>query len=183
MNAELHKPRHDHERVIWDYLNAHPHVTYADVFAVNPASQNRARVYLAHLRRTGILRRSKREGSKQFYTILDTEGVLNHARDQRTGDEAAIWQAMRALGAFSVEDISAALASVGPIPRHTIQAYCLTMVRIRYASVTHRDKRTKKAQRFRLNRDTGPLAPIEKRMRVVIDRNEDRIVYAGGERL
>lgn len=183
MDKADHSPRDEHETEIWTYLKSHPRVTRSDILAACGVSEHRTDRFLRRLKRAGILRFDGREGSHSFLTVFRTGDVLARAAEKRQTPEAAIWQAMRTLTVFTVDDLSVALALRADITRDAIRKYALMLARSKYLATVQRGSRTGSAERWRLIRDTGPLPPKRKRMAVVIDANEDRIVYARGERI
>lgn len=183
MDKADHSPRDEHEAEIWTYLNSHPRVTRSDILAACGVTEHRTDRFLRRLKRAGILRPDGREGSHSYLTVLGTEEVLARSAERRGTPEGAIWQAMRTLSVFTTDDLSVALAGRPGITRDVIRSYALMLARIKYLTTLQRCRGTGMAERWRLVRDTGPLPPRRRRMMVVIDANEDRIVYARGERI
>lgn len=187
MNARAHihdhSPATEHEREIWDYLNRHPQVLRSDILRDCSPSEHKCDQYLRKLRKLGILTLIRREGSKAYYTIFGTNQLLEYAAGKRQSKEAAIWQAMRMLGVFTTEDLCAALAAFEDIKKADVRAYALMLGRAKYLTVMMRDPQNHIAVRWRLTKDSGPLPPVQKRITAIVDNNEDRIVYARGERL
>ncbi len=183
MDKAEHSPRDEHEREIWTYLKAHPEVSRGDILAACGVSEHRVDKYLRHLKRMGMLTWVRRDGRTTFWTAFDTTDIQARAAEKRGCKEASIWKAMRIFRAFTVEDLLAALMGDASITRDDIRAYAQMLARSKYLSVLQRGRGGNSPVRWRLVKDTGPLPPVRRRMTVVIDANEDRIVYARGERI
>lgn len=183
MNADRHTPDTTLKQEIWDYLKAHPRVTRKDIAKACSASDWAREQYLRELRTLGILKRAGHDRGKPLWTIFDTADTVAYSAGRRGSTEAAIWQAMRALNVFTHHDLSAALASIETVTNADIRAFCAMLQRARYLAIVAPGRGETSSPRYKLTKNTGPLPPVQKRMTVVVDANEDRIVYARGERL
>ncbi|MDK3072729.1 hypothetical protein QO034_06375 [Sedimentitalea sp. JM2-8] len=171
------------QKEVWAFLVSHMHVTREDVRQACPGSNNSINVYLGQLVAEGVLRSCGREGRRTIYTVHEAADLVEMTAGQRASPEGAIWRTIRIMREFTPPDIEAALigAEADVDPRR-IQTYSTLLVRAGYLQVLRKAGKVRPAH-YRLIRDTGPLPPVEKRLPVVIDGNEDRIVYAKGERL
>lgn len=183
MNHDHHTPADAHEREIWAFLEKHPRVKSADIAAACAASEWKRQNYLRKLRRDGILKVCGHDKGAPVWTIFDIAGVAEFAASRRGSKEAAIWQAIRVLRTFTPADIAAALMSAVDVTDREIQSYCSLLVRVKYLAVLSKAQAGGRPARYKLVRDTGPLPPVKKRIVVVVDGNEDRVVFAEGERL
>jgi len=88
--------------------------------------------------------------------------------------EYRLWQAARGLKSFSATDL-AAHASVegGPVTREEAQAYCRMLLSVGYLRVRQKARAGERPARYTLVRDTGPRAPLKRRVTVFIDPNTD----------
>lgn len=185
MSAQTYpEPTDPQELQIWRFLNKHPRFTYADVAAACQVSSWKLTNYLRKLRRQKIVKPCGREGATHFYTIFDGKDVQAFAAKKRGVKEGAIWQAIRMLGVFTSDELRTALISIPEqITAEQIQAYCTTLAQAKYLIVLERAKPGKRPARYRLVKNTGPLPPVKRKLTVVVDGNEDRIVHAQGERI
>lgn len=86
--------------------------------------------------------------------------------------EYRLWQAARGLKSFTATDL-AAHASVegGPVTREEAQAYCRMLLSVDYLRVRQKARAGERPARYKLVRDTGPRAPLKRRVTVFIDPN------------
>lgn len=183
MREPQQPPRSDTEKQVMAWLKKHTRVSRDDIVQACTGSKSSALNYMSKLQGEGVLTICGKDGRKNIYTIHDDSDLFRMTAEKRTGLEAALWRSMRIMRVFSPPDLQTTLIGSGvAYEAPQIQAYCSLLVRARYLAVLRKAGKIHAAQ-YRLVNDTGPLPPIEKRMRVVVDENEDRIVYAGGERL
>lgn len=131
----------------------------------------------------GMLRETGRKGGKVTYSAHSQKQAHKMARERRKSAPGAMWTAIRIQKRFAAKDIYAALAASRPdLSVADVQAYCTTLTRAGYLRAVRKARRDIPA-RYLLVRDTGPLPPVEQRLPVVIDTNEDRAVYVQGGRL
>ncbi len=175
-------PANELQKDVWGFLTAHLRVTREDVRQACSGSNGSIDVYLDNLYAEGVLQACGRDGKKTVYTVHKPEDIATVTAKRRTSPEGAIWRSMRIMREFSPVDIEVALIGSDAGDLRKIQTYCSLLVRAGYLRVLRKAGKVRPA-RYRLIRDTGPLPPQEKRLPVVIDRNEDRIVFAKGERL
>lgn len=88
--------------------------------------------------------------------------------------EYRLWQAARGLKTFSATDL-AAHASVedAPVTREEAHAYCRMLLSVGYVRVRQKARAGVRPARYKLVRDTGPRAPLKRRVTVFIDPNTD----------
>jgi hypothetical protein len=99
-------------------------------------------------------------------------GQLSEAQAQ------AIWTAARLMKVFDTVDLSAC-ASTGDVyvTQDDARMFCRMLLTAGYLRVVQMARPNVRAARYKLLRDTGPLAPLEKRVRAVIDPNLADYVY------
>ncbi|MEP4039060.1 transposase domain-containing protein [Pseudophaeobacter sp.] len=142
--------------------------------------------FMGRLRKHGIIREWSRSQGKIFYTAKQPEALRDQAKAERASDEGAIWTAIRHQKKFRPVDLFAALSPARPdITQGDILSYCRVLRTAGYlrASARTRSRKMSPDTSLILTRNTGPLPPQQKRMTVVIDSNEDKIIYASGGRL
>lgn len=183
MREPVTPPANDLQKEVLAFLRTHLQVKREDVRQACSGSNNCINVYLGALYAEGVLQPCGRDGRETIYTIHEAEDIAAITAERRTSPEGAIWRSIRIMREFSPSDIEAALIGTDTdVDLRRIQTYCSLLVRAGYLRVLRKAGKVRPA-RYRLIRDTGPLPPQEKRLPVVIDRNEDRIVFAKGERL
>lgn len=96
-----------------------------------------------------------------------------------------LWRSMQRLRSFSPTDI----AAVSDTPSVAVglddaTAYCQMLLRAGYLRVERKAVHGKREAIYRLIKNTGPHAPVVRRIRAVVDPNlEDRIVHIAGAML
>ncbi len=177
------EPRGAEETVIWDFISGRAYFTLADVAAICPVEATRHR-YLSRLKNSKAIRVWGRSEGKVFYTAKTPEEARSHAKGMRDTCEGAMWTAIRHQKRFRPIDLFAALAPARPdISQKQLLAYCRTLRTAGYLRVSARTRHLKEGTPLILLKDTGPLPPRKQSMTVVIDPNEEKIVYAPGGRL
>lgn len=94
---------------------------------------------------------------------------------------ANMWTAMRGLRSFSPRDIAAHASSAQTaVTLEMAQSYCQLLVRASYLRVMDKAIPGRRDAVYRLIQNTGPRPPVERRVRVVIDENQQKIVHIAG---
>jgi hypothetical protein len=179
------EPHGAEEKAIWTYIHDHAYFTFEDIARVCVVGAIRTR-FMGRLRKHGIIREWSRSQGKIFYTAKQPEDLREQAKAVRASDEGAIWTAIRHQKKFRPVDLFAALSPARPdITQGDILSYCRVLRTSGYlrASARTRSRKMCPETSLILTRNTGPLPPQQKRMTVVIDSNEDKIIYASGGRL
>lgn len=179
------QPNGAEEKAIWTYIHDHAYFTFEDIARVCVVGAVRTR-FMGRLRKHGIIREWSRSQGKIFYTAKQPEDLRDQAKAERASDEGAIWTAIRHQKKFRPVDLFAALSPARPdISQGDILSYCRVLRTAGYlrASARTRSRKMGPETSLILTRNTGPLPPQQKRMTVVIDSNEDKIIYASGGRL
>jgi len=89
----------------------------------------------------------------------------------------AIWTAIRLLRRFTATDILFAIAAARPdLELKEVQTYCQFLFKAGFLRALKKATMHSEAI-YALARDTGPLAPYQKRVRVLIDPNEGCVAW------
>lgn len=177
------EPRGPEEQAIWKYISERTYFTSDDVASICASETIRAR-FLARLKQAGIVRVWGRSQRKTFLTVKTQEEARKDAEGKRQTKEGAIWSAIRLQRRFRPVDLFAALSPARPdISQVYIRDYCKTLRLAGYLRTAARTRVLKNDTPLVLTKNTGPLPPKKRSMTVVIDSNEDKIVYAPGGRL
>ncbi|EBA16382.1 hypothetical protein RSK20926_21694 [Roseobacter sp. SK209-2-6] len=157
--------------------------TTEDVAGICPIEATRSR-YLSRLKNAQAIRVWGRSEGKVFYTAKTPDEIRNGATDKRNSKEGVIWTAIRRQKRCRPIDLFAALAPARPdISKRKILEYCRVVRKAGYLRVSARTRQLKEAPPLLLIKNSGPLPPHNQSMTVVIDPNEEKIVYAPGGRL
>ncbi|AHD03089.1 hypothetical protein [Leisingera methylohalidivorans] len=177
------EPRSLEEQQIWKYISERPYFTTADVETICASETIRTR-FLSRLKQTGVMRVWGRSKGKVFFSVKSPEEAREDAKDKRSTKEGAVWTAIRHQKRFRPVDIFAALAPARPdIPQRFIVEYCRILRRAGYLRTAARTRNLMADTSLFLMKNTGPLPPQKRSMTVIIDTNDDKIVYAPGGRL
>ena len=175
-------PETPEDKKLWDFVRAQIRFTRDYVLAQKMAPDNKVTLFLRSLESAGLLRSAGYEGGKPYFTTLTSVEIMNRAKDKRLTKEGRIWTAMRAASKFTIEDLLMTFAGLeGEFSEKSIRSYCVTLQKAGYLKDTRRGRVKAQSVRYHLVRDTGPLPPTVKRVPVVTDPNEGRVVYVQGE--
>lgn len=176
-------PCSDDEKEIWKFVSARDYFSFADIANVCPV-ESVGRRFIQRLRRAGLLRDCGRKLGVRLMTVRKTIEIRENAKDKRTTKEGAVWSAIRQLRRFRPVDLFAALSPARQdISQDFILEYCRTLRRASYLRTASRTRNLMAETPLVLIKNTGPLPPQKRSMTVVIDTNDDKIVYAPGGRL
>lgn len=174
----------DYQKAIWTYVCGLSRFTRDDVARACPGDDSRRESFLRALSQKGLVFVWGRSGATVYYTTRSRTAAQDSARAARQSIEGEIWTAMRIKKSFSVADLHAALHAARPdMTERRIQDYCSLLTRAGYLRVMRKARHGGAPAIYRLIRNTGPLAPTSHRVAVVIDGNDDRIVYTPKGRL
>jgi hypothetical protein len=96
--------------------------------------------------------------------------------------EENMWFVMRRLRAFAPTDIAAhASHELAPVDAAKASSYCQGLLAVGYLRVTLKaSPAIKREARYALAKDTGPHAPIERRVLAMVDPNTGQTLVIGG---
>ena len=100
--------------------------------------------------------------------------------DRSTAQQAQLWRAARGLKVFTPTDLVAHCTPEVAAGRDEASLYCQSLLRAGYLTVVQTAIPGRRDARYRLVRDSGPLAPRERRVRAVWDENLGELVYVAG---
>ncbi len=184
MQTSEFKPRNDREKRMWNYMTAHPKFRYADVMKGANVPRHYIDIFTAKLRRLKLIKQVSREGSGQFYTVMDDAAAKAFEARKKGKKEGVIWTLMRSIKKFSPPEIMMAIAGErSDISEDDVRKYCSLLLKADYLAVIQKARPGVHPARYQLVNDTGPLPPVKRTLEVVVDGNEDRAVYAAGARL
>ena len=90
----------------------------------------------------------------------------------------AMWTAMRLLRRFSPTDVLFSVSAARPdISLKEVQSYCQFLAKANVLRVLKKAGFGAREASYAVARNSGPLAPYQKRVRVLIDPNEGQIIW------
>lgn len=118
------------------------------------------------------------EGKAQVFRLTE-EVATSPAPDlNRNSPEAAFWTAMRILRRFDPTDVIASISAArAGLELHDARAYCQLLMRAGYLRCIAPAKPGKREACYQLVKNTGPMAPHPRRLRVLIDPNEGGVAW------
>ncbi|MVO18261.1 hypothetical protein [Parasedimentitalea huanghaiensis] len=175
-------PETAEDQTLWDFVRAQIRFTRDYVLAQKLAPDNKVTLFLRALESAGLLHSAGFENGRPYFTALTSVEIMHSAKDKRLTKEGRIWTAMRAASKFTIEDLLITFAGLEEeFSEKSIRSYCATLQKAGYLKDTRRGRVKAQSVRYHLVRDTGPLPPTVKRVPVVTDPNEGRVVYVQGE--
>lgn len=185
MSIENFTPETKAEREIWAFMTEHRRFAYDDIAAATSTTIKGREDFYKKLRDLGILKRCGQEGHRHMFTVMSTEDTVKFAAKKRCTDQAALWASMRIMGVFSPDDLELTLSARTPkIERTEIVKYCSQLLSAGYLVVVQKaNHKSKRPARYRLAKNTGPLPPQMRQLRVMVDQNEERASWINGVRL
>jgi len=117
------------------------------------------------------------DGKTLLYRVApEPPAALSQGAKPATTSQA-IWTAIRHLRRFTSTDILFAIGTIRPdLEAKEVQAYCQFLFKAGFLRVLKKATMRTEAI-YAIARDTGPLAPYQKRVRVLIDPNEGCIAW------
>lgn len=172
------------EQEIWDYIRHQPFFTKDDVDTASAGSPNSRDAFLKRLRDCGLVQVLHKGSSKVLYSAQSRDDARIAASELRAKPEGAIWQVMRINRRFTAQDLQAALFASRPdISAKKILDYCRVLRRAGYITAQGNPAKLLGTTSFTISKNTGPLPPVETKLTVLVDTNENKIVHAPRGRL
>ena len=177
-------------QAIWEAIRRLRTFTRPDLVTATDIHRDTIRDYLAGLEAAGYIAQTASLNNGRSWTLVKDIGI-DAPRIRKDGTEMtqgaarqAMWRAMTQLREDFTAPSLAALATTEICGVHPDDAsdYCADLARAQYLLVVRKGasgarKGETTVFRFVPARNTGPLAPMIQRTRVVWDPNEQRIVW------
>jgi hypothetical protein len=175
-------PQGDAEKAMWDWMKNRFSFTTSEVCDCCDVSEWKRQNFMSKLRRDGRLFDAGRIDGVPLYTAHDPERAQQFAAKKRKSVEGVIWAAMRSQKVFTPEELGMTVGTgehaIGEV---AVKKYISVLLSAKYLSVLEKAKPGVRSARYRLINDTGPLPPKRKTKTVLVDGNEERVVYVSGE--
>ncbi|UWR43639.1 hypothetical protein [Phaeobacter inhibens] len=177
------EPRSPEEKQIWKYINDLAYFTAKDLKTVCASETIRTR-FFQRLKQAQAVRVFGRGNGETFYTTKLPSEVRDSSKSKRDSLEGIMWTAIRRQKRFRPIDLYASLVPARPdVSKKGILAYCRTLRLAGYLRAAANNRGLGEDTPLRLIKDSGPLPPVKRSMTVVVDSNDEKIVYAPGGRL
>ena len=134
-------------------------------------------------KKEGLIRPDGRNLKELLRWVWVGETVPLPPKNQRESGtkHGNLWRSITSLKAFCPTDLMAmSCTDLVPVSLDDARAYCQLLLKAEYLRVTQKAIPGKREASYRLVRNTGPLPPLERRVRAVIDQNEGKISYLTG---
>ncbi|WP_126976499.1 hypothetical protein [Frigidibacter oleivorans] len=172
----------DNYRRAWKTACELGRFTAADIAAPLKVSPITVRHYISVWERNGEITFLERQGTRLFYQVAKAEEQQVNSTQPLSPDPLwNMWAAARLLQRFTPLDIAIhANTPETPVSEADASAYCQLLLRGGYLRVLEKARPPRRRATYRLIRNTGPEAPVEKRVRAVLDPNLGEYVHIAG---
>lgn len=157
-------------------------VKQADEFTVEGLMQvaglplGTARTYVKHWLEQGEIVLTRKEERLRYYISARKRYDIDLPPGPQT-PEGNMWRAMRQYRQFSALDICAVSNAGGvEVTLEKARAYCRCLLEAGYLRVLDRAVPGRREAHYRLVNDTGPEAPVVRRVSVLHDPNTDQLL-------
>lgn len=173
---------------MWNITQAHEEITAHELSAASGFSVDTAAKALRDWVRSGHVTEAGKRGARKCFKLTGKAGkppvmgedgnpvILNATAEER------MWFAMRKSGGvFSANDVSMWANSESlPVSVSDAGKYCRSLLDAGYLRCEVKADGKGRPALYRMIRDTGPRAPIERRMRGLLDPNTNQYRLLGG---
>lgn len=180
-----YETKHPEEDAIIQFIIKTERFTYADLKSHVPTSDWRRTNLINRLQRYGMLFMVEKDHNNRKVFTADSAAISRaKASAKRQSTIGQMWSAMRSLRSFTPDEILAIVTTNVPkLRRDYVQSYCSNLLKANYLTVEQTALHAGRPARYRLIRDTGPLAPTTKTLQCIVDGNTGKVAYVAGNRL
>lgn len=176
--------RSDMERMAWRMVKDVPEFD-RKFLERRSVHENTARSFIKRWLLAGRIREVRKEDRTPFYAPVDAAEAARvettAMQSREVSPEGNMWRAMRRHTTFTPIDL-AALSSVGEVDVTVEKArsYCRHLLEAGYLRVRETAIPGKRQPRYQLIRNTGPMAPVVRRVSGVQDPNKETFTPLNG---
>lgn len=167
---------------LWAVARAHREFTAPELSAATHLSIRYVKDSLRDWIRNGYAAEVGKRGAKKLFRVTEKAGDPGTGFGQRFGSTAEdrMWFAIRKAGGLICARDVAMWSNTDEVPvsLEAAHGYCRLLLAAGYLRCDVKADGKGAAAYYRLIRDTGPRAPIERRVRAVLDPNENRLRVA-----
>jgi len=166
---------------LWQVAQAHGSFTVHELSGAAKRSVDYVRAELRGWQADGFVEKAGKRGMSILWRVTEAPGAPVTATGSRTPEER-MWFALRkAGGVFSAADLAMwTNTDEVPVSVDDAQAYCRLLLRAGYVRCEIKADGRGRMASYRLIQNTGPRAPVERRVRAVWDPNtEDFKLHSG----
>ncbi|WP_425072555.1 hypothetical protein [Sagittula sp. S175] len=169
------------EASIWAKVKDLPQFYWADLIRFNVA-EDTARKYVRRWAKSKRIREVRMDGPKVYWVNAERQPepgqtVLTHVATP----EGNMWRTMRRMGSFSPLEIAMHANAGGiEVTLRAAQEYCRQLLTVGYLKVRQTAIPGRRQAIYQLIRNTGPQAPVVRRVSGVSDPNDGTFQPLGG---
>lgn len=180
MNAAIHTTKYALQRqeAAWIAARKLDEFTAGQLAAALEVGDETARRRINQWRDEGACELVRVEGRQQVFRLTEAAPEHQPVRGAPRSDEDALWTAMRLLRRFDPNDLVASTTAARPgMSMQIARTYCQFLAKAGYLRCLAPAVMGKREASYALARNTGPLAPRPRRIRVLVDPNEGGIAW------
>lgn len=172
--------RANNQGKLWKIAKSHAEFTVHELSAASHLSVDYVRAELRAWAEDGFVKQSGKRGRHVLWKVVEQTGTPATVVNPRT-QEDRIWFAMRKGGTFNAMDLAMWSNSTEfPVSAEKAQAYCRILLKAGYLRCETKADGKGRLATYRLVRNTGPRAPVERRIRALWDPNEETFNLQSG---
>lgn len=177
-------PRHAAaQKRLWNLAATMGSFTYHDLTHKSGLSQRSVEGHVRRWEDEGLLVwDGQKDGARKVYKVTDLglerfkERIALAVMEGGESVEGNLWRSMRGLNMFSPVDLSTtATTEDTSVTEEEAHKYTQALLKAGYLCVRQKAVPGKRPAIYQLVKNTGPRPPEVKRLRVVVDHNENRV--------
>lgn len=164
--------RSEMERAAWDKVAKLPAWHWSDLRDRAQLNDDTAQTFARRWERSGRVRVIRKDGHRKILGPADRAVATEQVAPRMRSEEGNMWRSMRRLTQFTPTDL-AAHSNVPdlPVSREKAQHYCRRLCAAGYLRVRQTAIPGQREAIYQLIRDTGPAAPVIRRVTGIFDPN------------
>ncbi|WP_425099167.1 hypothetical protein [Tropicibacter sp. S64] len=159
------------EKAAWDKVSGLAEFHWSDLAAKGVAAST-AETFIRRWHDAGLVREVRKEGHRKLYTNAQSAIPVTPQRRAGATAEGNMWRSMRKLPNFTPIDLVAHSNAGGvEVSMEKARRYCRDLLQAGYLRVIETAIPRQREARYRLIRDTGPVAPKRTKLTGIDDPN------------